>query len=358
MPCFLVSNVVYWLEKFHIDGLRVDAVSSMLYLDYGRTQYKPNRFGGRENLEAMELLRAVNRAAFSVRPNALMVAEESTSFPMITKPDFDGGLGFLFKWNMGWMNDTLQYMQSDPIYRKYKHNNLTFSMTYAFSENFILPLSHDEVVHGKASLINKMPGEYDQKFNNLRAMYAYMMAHPGKKLSFMGNEFAQFIEWRYAEQLDWLLLDYDRHRQMQDFVRDLNHFYLSHAQFWQNEQDWSGFQWIQPDAGDDNLLAFRRIDRRNREVLVICNFCPVERLHYRLGVPRRGVYKPIFCSDSLPYGGAGRAIRPAVSERVSFRDYKLSACFDVPPMSTTFYVRENLSKRTAQSKKAAQETNA
>ena len=350
--------MVYWLEKFHIDGLRVDAVSSMLYLDYGRTHYKPNRFGGRENLEAMELLRAVNRAAFSVRPNALMVAEESTSFPMITKPDFDGGLGFLFKWNMGWMNDTIRYMQTDPIYRKYKHNSLTFSMTYAFSENFILPLSHDEVVHGKASLINKMPGEYDQKFSNLRAMYAYMMAHPGKKLSFMGNEFAQFIEWRYAEQLDWLLLDYDRHRQMQSFVRDLNHFYLSHAQFWQNEQDWDGFQWIQPDAGDDNLLAFRRIDRRNREVLVICNFCPVERLHYRLGVPRRGIYKPVLCSDSLQYGGSGTQIHPAVSERVSFRDYKLSACFDIPPMSTTFYVRENPSKSTAQAKKVTQEAKA
>ena len=259
---------------------------------------------------------------------------------------------------MGWMNDTIRYMQTDPIYRKYKHNSLTFSMTYAFSENFILPLSHDEVVHGKASLINKMPGEYDQKFSNLRAMYAYMMAHPGKKLSFMGNEFAQFIEWRYAEQLDWLLLDYDRHRQMQSFVRDLNHFYLSHAQFWQNEQDWDGFQWIQPDAGDDNLLAFRRIDRRNRGVLVICNFCPVERLHYRLGVPRRGIYKPVLCSDSLQYGGSGTQIHPAVSERVSFRDYKLSACFDIPPMSTTFYVRENPSKSTAQAKKVTQEAKA
>ena len=317
---------------------------------YGRTSYKPNRFGGRENLEAMELLRSVNRAAFRTRPNSLMVAEESTAFPMITKPDFDGGLGFLFKWNMGWMNDTIQYMQTDPIYRKYKHNNLTFSMTYAFSENFILPLSHDEVVHGKASLINKMPGEYDQKFSNLRAMYAYMMAHPGKKLSFMGNEFAQFIEWRYDEQLDWLLLDYDRHRQMQSFVRDLNHFYLSHPQFWQNEQDWNGFQWIQPDAGDDNLLAFRRIDRRNREVLVVCNFCPVERRHYRLGVPRRGIYKPVLCSDDLKYGGTGAEIRPAVSERVSFRDYKLSACFDIPPMSATFYVRENPPKKSAQPK--------
>ena len=350
VKCFLVSNAVYWLEKFHIDGVRVDAVSSMLYLDYGRTSYKPNRFGGRENLEAMELLRSVNRAAFRTRPNSLMVAEESTAFPMITKPDFDGGLGFLFKWNMGWMNDTIQYMQTDPIYRKYKHNNLTFSMTYAFSENFILPLSHDEVVHGKASLINKMPGEYDQKFSNLRAMYAYMIAHPGKKLSFMGNEFAQFIEWRYDEQLDWLLLDYDRHRQMQSFVRDLNHFYLSHPQFWQNEQDWNGFQWIQPDAGDDNLLAFRRIDRRNREVLVVCNFCPVERRHYRLGVPRRGIYKPVLCSDDLKYGGTGAEIRPAVSERVSFRDYKLSACFDIPPMSATFYVRENPPKKSAQPK--------
>lgn len=342
---FLVSNVIYWMEKFHIDGIRVDAVSSMLYLDYNRSQYKPNRFGGRENLEAIELLREVNRAAFSIRPNAIMVAEESTAFPMITKPDFDGGLGFLFKWNMGWMNDTLKYMESDPIYRKYEHNKLTFSMTYAFSENFILPLSHDEVVHGKRSLIGKMPGLYDQKFDNLRALYGYMMAHPGKKLTFMGSEFAPFIEWRFAEELEWQMLDYDRHRQMQAYVRDLNHFYLSHPQFWQNDQSWDGFQWVQPDASDDNLLAFRRIDNRNREILVICNFCPVQRLDYRLGVPRPGIYKPVLSTAEEKYGGSWTMIPSAKAERASFREYKYSACFNIPPMSTTYYVRENPPKK-------------
>lgn len=337
---FLVSNVVYWLERFHMDGVRVDAVSSMLYLDYNRSNYRPNRFGGKENLEAMDLLRAVNRAAFQVRPNALMVAEESTAFPLITKPDFDGGLGFLFKWNMGWMNDTLRYMQEDPLFRKYKHNNLTFSMTYAFSENFILPLSHDEVVHGKASLINKMPGEYDQKFSNLRALYAYMMCHPGKKLTFMGSELAQFLEWRHDDALDWCLLDYERHRQMQSYVRDLNHFYRKHPQLWQNDQDWDGFQWVEPDAADFNVLAFRRIDKRRREVLVILNFCPVEWRDFRLGVPRRGLYKPVFCSDALQYGGSGLEIEPAKSQRIPYRDYQYSALFTIPPMSATFYVRQ------------------
>ena len=342
---FLVSNAVYWLERFHIDGLRVDAVSSMLYLDYNRPVFRPNRYGGRENLEAMELLRAVNRAANSIRPGALMVAEESTAFPRITKPDYDGGLGFLYKWSMGWMNDTLQYMETDPIYRKYQHNKLNFTMTYAFSENFILPLSHDEVVHCKGSLINKMPGEYDWKFAGLRTLLGFQMAHPGKKLTFMGTELAQFDEWNYNTQLGWDLLEFERHRQLHEFVRDLNHFYLSHPQFWQNELDWTGLQWIDPDNAEENLLSFRRIDCRNREVLVICNFCPVARPACRLGVPRRGQYRPALCSDDPKYGGTGMTVRPAVSQSVPFRSYKLSACFDVPPMSVTFYLRENLPKK-------------
>ncbi len=342
---FLVSNAVYWLEKYHIDGLRVDAVSSMLYLDYNRAVYKPNRYGGRENLEAIALLREVNRAAFALRPNIMMIAEESTTFPMITKPDFDGGLGFLFKWNMGWMNDTLKYMETDPLGRQHAHHKITFSMTYAFSENFILPLSHDEVVHGKRSLIGKMPGEYDQKFDNLRALLAYQMAHPGKKLTFMGSEIGQFIEWRFAEELEWKLLGYERHRQMQEFTKELNRFYLSHPQFWQNDSSWEGFQWVQPDAKDDNLLAFRRIDNRNHEVLVVCNFCPVQRLDYPLGVPRPGVYKPVFSTAEPRFGGTWTHIPSAKAEKVPFRDYALSARFSIPPMSVTYYVRESSSNK-------------
>ncbi len=342
---FLVSNAVYWLEKYHIDGLRVDAVSSMLHLDYNRRVFKPNRYGGRENLEAIELLRCVNRAAFALRPNVIMVAEEATTFPKITKPDFDGGLGFLFKWNMGWMNDTLKYMETDPLERQHTHNKLTFSMTYAFSENFILPLSHDEVVHGKRSLIGKMPGEYDQKFDNLRVLLAYQMAHPGKKLTFMGSEIGQFIEWRFAESIEWKLLGYERHRQMREFVRELNHFYLDHPQFWQNDTDWQGFRWVQPDAKEDNILAFRRIDSRNREVLVVCNFCPVQRLSYRLGVPRPGVYKPVFSTAEPRFGGTWTHIPAAKAERVRFRDYDMSACFNIPPMSVTYYVRESGAKK-------------
>ena len=334
---FLVSNACYWLERFHVDGIRVDAVASMLYLDYNRQVYKPNRFGGKENLEAIEFLRELNNAVFRVNPAVMMIAEESTAFPLVTKPDYVGGLGFLFKWNMGWMNDMLRYMSLDPLYRKGDHNALTFSMTYAFSENFVLPLSHDEVVHGKCSLIGKMPGNYDDKFANLRVFYAYQMAHPGKKLNFMGNELAQFIEWNYTQGLDWVLLDYDRHRQMQAFVRELNHFYLEHPQLWENDSDWDGFQWIDCDDRDRSIVTFRRISRSGKELVVICNFCPVVRERYRVGLPKAGWYVPVLNTDEARFGGYGFMARPQKAEKEPYQKLPYSAEFYLPPMSVTYY---------------------
>ena len=334
---FLVSNACYWLERFHVDGIRVDAVASMLYLDYNRQVYKPNRFGGKENLEAIEFLRELNNAAFRVNPAVMMIAEESTAFPLVTKPDYVGGLGFLFKWNMGWMNDMLRYMSLDPLYRKGDHNALTFSMTYAFSENFVLPLSHDEVVHGKCSLIGKMPGNYDDKFANLRVFYAYQMAHPGKKLNFMGNELAQFIEWNYTQGLDWVLLDYDRHRQMQAFVRELNHFYLEHPQLWENDSDWDGFQWIDCDDRDRSIVTFRRISRSGKELVVICNFCPVVRERYRVGLPKAGWYVPVLNTDEARFGGYVFMARPQKAEKEPYQKLPYSAEFYLPPMSVTYY---------------------
>ena len=334
---FLVSNACYWLERFHVDGIRVDAVASMLYLDYNRQVYKPNRFGGKENLEAIEFLLELNNAAFRVNPAVMMIAEESTAFPLVTKPDYVGGLGFLFKWNMGWMNDMLRYMSLDPLYRKGDHNALTFSMTYAFSENFVLPLSHDEVVHGKCSLIGKMPGNYDDKFANLRVFYAYQMAHPGKKLNFMGNELAQFIEWNYTQGLDWVLLDYDRHRQMQAFVRELNHFYLEHPQLWENDSDWDGFQWIDCDDRDRSIVTFRRISRSGKELVVICNFCPVVRERYRVGLPKAGWYVPVLNTDEARFGGYGFMARPQKAEKEPYQKLPYSAEFYLPPMSVTYY---------------------
>ncbi len=335
---FLISNVIFWLEQYHVDGIRVDAVASMLYLDYNRQEYHPNRYGGKENLEAIDFLRKLNAAAFEEFPSVLMIAEESTAFPMITKPGFDGGLGFLYKWNMGWMNDMLQYMSMDPLWRKGSHNNLTFTMTYAYSENFILPISHDEVVYGKCSMLNKMPGSYDEKFANLRTFYGFMAAHPGKKLSFMGNEFAQFDEWKYASGLDWQLLGYERHQQMLDFVRTLNHFYLDHPAFWQNDTDWTGFQWLQADDRDNSVVAFRRVDRQGRDIVVVCNFCPVLREGYKMGVPKPYWYEPVLTSSDPKFGGDG--VMPTVAKGVKgdWGQFHYTAEFTIPPLSVTYYL--------------------
>ena len=335
---FLISNVIFWLEQYHVDGIRVDAVASMLYLDYNRREYHPNRYGGKENLEAIDFLRKLNAAAFEEFPSVLMIAEESTAFPMITKPGFDGGLGFLYKWNMGWMNDMLQYMSMDPLWRKGSHNNLTFTMTYAYSENFILPISHDEVVYGKCSMLNKMPGSYDEKFANLRTFYGFMAAHPGKKLSFMGNEFAQFDEWKYASGLDWQLLGYERHQQMQDFVKTLNHFYLDHPAFWQNDTDWTGFQWLQADDRDNSVVAFRRVDRQGRDIVVVCNFCPVLREGYQMGVPKPYWYEPVLTSSDPKFGGDG--VMPTVAKGIKgdWGQFHYTAEFTIPPLSVTYYL--------------------
>ena len=334
---FLISSALFWIREYHVDGIRVDAVASMLYLDYGRKHYKPNRFGGNQNLEAIDFLRCLNEKAFAADPQVMMIAEESTAFPMVTKPPFDGGLGFNFKWNMGWMNDILSYMSTDPLFRKGRHNELTFSLTYAFSENFILPFSHDEVVHGKCSMIGKMPGEYDDKFANLRTLAAYKMAHPGKKLTFMGNEFAQFIEWDFTKRLDWFLLDYEAHARFQAFERDLNRFYLSEPALWQRDFTWEGFRWISADDRDQSVIAFLRFGEGGEALLVIVNFCPVLRRDYRLGMPEGTVATPVFSGDRKRYGGTGTRLRSVKATGAPMHSFEASGKFTVPPLSATFY---------------------
>ncbi|GHU88622.1 1,4-alpha-glucan branching enzyme GlgB [Clostridia bacterium] len=336
---FLMSSALFWIEHFHIDGLRVDAVASMLYLDYGRKQgeWRPNIHGGHENLEAVDFLRKLNEAVYAQFPGTMMIAEESTSWPMVTQPTYMGGLGFTYKWNMGWMNDTLRYMQLDPIYRQYQHNCLTFSMMYAFSEQYVLPLSHDEVVHLKKSIIDKMPGFYDDKFAGVRAYFGYMAAHPGRKLLFMGGEFGQFGEWNFKHSLDWHLLEYDRHKQLKHYVATLNRFYLDNPALWENDLDWEGFNWLCCDDYRGNTLAMRRVSLAGTEVVAAFNFSPVNRLGYRIGLPEAGAYREVLNSDAHEFGGWGNVNNYDIhTEDLPWQGQAQSINITLPPYGAVF----------------------
>lgn len=344
---FLVSSAMFWISEYHIDGLRVDAVASMLYLDYGRDDgnWIPNCHGGRENLEAVAFLKKLNESVFREHGDVLMIAEESTAWPMVSRPTYLGGLGFNFKWNMGWMNDCLRYFSLDGLARKFNHDCLTFSFFYAFSENFVLPISHDEVVHGKCSLINKMPGTYEEKFAGVRSFLGYMMSHPGKKLLFMGCEFGQFIEWNYKQQLDWLLLDYEAHRQLKSYVSALNKFYLANSPLWEIDYSWEGFSWIVSDDSSNSVVAYIRRDKKENELIALCNFTSVTRQKYRIGVPKPGTYRVVFSSALPEFGGKGESTVGSVrAKKKPMHGYEYSIELDIEGLSC-MYIKNTSRKK-------------
>ena len=331
---FLVSNATYWVEKYHADGLRVDAVASMLYLDYDREPGKwvPNVHGDNRNLEAIAFFQKLNAHMRGLHPDVLMIAEESTAYGNLTTFE-NGGLGFSLKWNMGWMNDTLDYKSTDTYFRRFHHNKTTFSLTYSFNERYVLPISHDEVVHGKLSLLDRTKGDYWRKFADTRAVLAYMMTHPGKKLLFMGSEYGPFREWAFEEELEWFMLDYPAHREMQHYVAALNHFYLAHPPLYEVDDGWAGFQWIDADNAEQSILSFRRIDKRGRELVVIVNFTPATYRDFRQGLPYHGVWEEVFNSDKTDYGGSGVTNdAPIKTERIAMHGQPASAVLSVPPL--------------------------
>ena len=337
VQCFLVSSAMMFLKEYHIDGIRVDAVASMLYLDYDKKpgEWIPNEFGNNRNLEAVAFLQKLNASIFKEFSNVLMIAEESTAWPLVTKPTSVGGLGFNFKWNIGWMNDTLEYISTDPYFRKSIHNKLTFSMFYAFSENFILPISHDEVVYGKCSLLNKMYGDYYQKFKSMRAYLTYMFAHPGKKLTFMGCEFAQFKEWDYQAGIDFCLLDFETHNNMHKFVKALNHFYLETSQLYEEDFSWKGFDWIVPDDNNQNVLVFKRMDKSGNELIYAVNFSTVPQENYDIPVDSER-YTEVFSSDWEEFGGGGTRNGDMVATRQDYRGKKYKLTIKIPALSGVF----------------------
>jgi 1,4-alpha-glucan branching enzyme len=337
---FLISNIIFLMEKYHIDGIRVDAVASMLYLNYNRNEgeWTPNLYGGDGNLEAIEFLRQLNHTVLSNFPHNLMIAEESTAWPGVTLPPSHDGLGFNFKWNMGWMNDVLSYIEVDPVNRQHHQGKLTFPIMYACEENFILPISHDEVVHGKKSLLDKMPGPYENKFAGVRSFLLYMLCHPGKKLMFMGAEIGQFVEWNFEKELEWFLLKYESHKKLQTFFRDANHFYLEHKPLWELDCSWEGFQWICHNDHTRNIISFRRIDKDLEELIIVVNFSPVLWENYYLGVPLNGIYREIFNTDLKKYGGTGIRNRKLLTTKYEpMHDYDQYITINIPPLSALVF---------------------